>query len=104
MEYTTLPSEASETSSRVVPDEWPASGKIEFANVTMRYRPELPLVLKRVSFVVQPQEKVFSPLLFSLLSFAYWFILFFGIRKSAKTANLIRKLKTSKKQDKYVNS
>jgi len=58
MEYTSLPSEAPETSSRAVPPEWPAEGKIDFENVSMRYRPELPLVLKNVSFAVKPQEKI----------------------------------------------
>ena len=29
---------------------WPRSGRIEFVNVSMRYRPGLPLVLKGLSF------------------------------------------------------
>jgi ABC-type oligopeptide transport system ATPase subunit len=37
---------------------WPTEGAIEFENVQLRYRPELPLVLKGVSFKVRPGEKV----------------------------------------------
>ena len=36
------------------PAQWPAQGRIEFRNVTARYRPELPLVLDDVSVVVEP--------------------------------------------------
>jgi ATP-binding cassette subfamily C (CFTR/MRP) protein 1 len=40
------------------PDDWPTAGAIEFENVQLRYRPELPLVLKGISFKVRPGEKV----------------------------------------------
>ncbi|GMF44118.1 unnamed protein product [Phytophthora fragariaefolia] len=38
--------------------EWPKTGAIEFENVSMRYRDDLPLVLKGVSFSVNSGEKV----------------------------------------------
>ena len=41
-----------------VPKEWPAEGGIVIKDLSMRYRPSLPLVLKQVSFTVQPGEKV----------------------------------------------
>ncbi|KAF9353229.1 hypothetical protein BGX26_008995 [Mortierella sp. AD094] len=37
---------------------WPSEGKIDFKNVSMRYRPELPRVLRNISFEVQPGHKV----------------------------------------------
>lgn len=39
---------------------WPEAGTIEFDNVQLKYRPDLPLVLKGLSFKVQPGEKVQS--------------------------------------------
>ena len=38
--------------------EWPAKGAIEFKDVTMRYRPGLPLVLKSLSMQVKGGEKI----------------------------------------------
>ncbi|OBA26632.1 P-loop containing nucleoside triphosphate hydrolase protein [Hanseniaspora valbyensis NRRL Y-1626] len=37
---------------------WPSSGTIKYENVCMRYRPNLPLVLKNISFEVQNGEKI----------------------------------------------
>lgn len=37
---------------------WPSHGAVEFKNVSMRYRPELPLVLRDVSFTVQAGQKI----------------------------------------------
>lgn len=37
---------------------WPLSGKLEFDNVSMLYRPGLPPVLKNLSFKVQAAEKI----------------------------------------------
>ncbi|GJJ75899.1 hypothetical protein EMPS_08257 [Entomortierella parvispora] len=38
--------------------DWPSQGAIEFRDVTMRYRPELPPVLRGVSFNVQAGQKL----------------------------------------------
>lgn len=40
------------------PQEWPQQGSVNFKNVDLAYRPELPLVLKDVSFDVKPMEKI----------------------------------------------
>lgn len=40
------------------PEGFPRAGKIEFDDVQMRYRPGLPLVLKGLSFTVEPGMKV----------------------------------------------
>nr|XP_019009246.1 uncharacterized protein I206_05894 [Kwoniella pini CBS 10737]OCF48027.1 hypothetical protein I206_05894 [Kwoniella pini CBS 10737] len=39
-------------------DEWPNQGTIEFQQVSLRYRPELPLVLKDLTFSIQAGEKI----------------------------------------------
>jgi ABC-type multidrug transport system fused ATPase/permease subunit len=41
-----------------VKPNWPTAGAIHFRNVQMRYRPGLPLVLRGVTFDVNPGEKV----------------------------------------------
>lgn len=38
--------------------EWPSEGAIEFDNVSVRYRPTLPLVLEGVSFKVPACSRV----------------------------------------------
>lgn len=40
------------------PSDWPARGRIEFSNVSMRYRDDLPLVLKNLDFDVAPAQKI----------------------------------------------
>jgi ATP-binding cassette subfamily C (CFTR/MRP) protein 1 len=37
---------------------WPEKGKIEFINYSAKYRPDTEIVLKNISFVIKPQEKV----------------------------------------------
>ena len=39
-------------------NNWPSSGIIKYENVCMRYRPNLPLVLKNISFEIQNGEKI----------------------------------------------
>lgn len=41
-----------------MPAEWPEQGAISVAKLTMRYRPEMPLVLKGLSFEIKGGEKV----------------------------------------------
>ena len=56
-----IPQEASDESAPgACPADWPARGAVTFRNVEMRYRPELPLVLRNVSFDTAPGEKVRS--------------------------------------------
>lgn len=40
------------------PRSWPTEGGVKFENVTLRYRPELPLVLNGFSLEVRPREKL----------------------------------------------
>ncbi|EAS31211.3 ATP-dependent bile acid permease [Coccidioides immitis RS] len=40
------------------PRNWPSKGAVKFVEYSTRYRPDLDLVLKRVSFSVQPGERV----------------------------------------------
>ncbi|XP_061690972.1 ATP-binding cassette sub-family C member 5 isoform X1 [Syngnathoides biaculeatus] len=44
--------------SNAPPLSWPEQGEIRFHNVDMRYRDGLPLVLKGLSFSVQPEEAI----------------------------------------------
>ncbi|KAG2530824.1 hypothetical protein JM18_001572, partial [Phytophthora kernoviae] len=46
------------TSKHTLAPDWPRTGAVEFTNVAMRYRDDLPLVLKGVSFSVASGEKV----------------------------------------------
>jgi len=45
-----------------IPDQnlsdWPTRGRISFRDVTMRYRPSLPLALTNITFDISPQEKI----------------------------------------------
>ncbi|KAJ3483697.1 hypothetical protein NLI96_g6138 [Meripilus lineatus] len=47
-----------ERDSNKPPPEWPASGSIEFKDISMRYRPGLPLVIKELSFSIRGGEKI----------------------------------------------
>eukprot|EP00913_Durusdinium_trenchii_P002361 g2179.t1 len=40
------------------PNSWPTSGSIEFQNVFLRYRPELPTVLNGLSLEIRSREKI----------------------------------------------
>ncbi|KAF9369447.1 hypothetical protein CPC16_004500, partial [Podila verticillata] len=41
-----------------LPEKWPSEGRVEFRNYSTRYRQGLDLVIKSISFEVQPAEKV----------------------------------------------
>ncbi|MCO5564932.1 hypothetical protein L7F22_018602 [Adiantum nelumboides] len=57
--YIDIPPEAPLTvESNRAPPGWPATGHIEFKNVVMRYRDDLPPVLIGLSAKIQPNEKV----------------------------------------------
>lgn len=54
-----LPQEAAYTKTEFTPIvEWPPSGYISFDNVSLRYRPNLPLVLEDFNLHIYPGEKV----------------------------------------------
>ncbi|KAM6970369.1 ATP-binding cassette sub-family C member 5 [Aplochiton taeniatus] len=44
--------------NKAPPPDWPQQGEVMFDATEMRYRANLPLVLKKVSFTIQPKEKV----------------------------------------------
>ncbi|KAG0215333.1 hypothetical protein BGX28_000073 [Mortierella sp. GBA30] len=57
-EYTDKHPEAPEALDRTVPIHWPDQGQIVFKDFSARYREGLDLVIKHLSFEVQPGEKV----------------------------------------------
>jgi len=58
-EYATeLPAEAALITSRRPTSGWPTSGVLEVANLHLRYRPGLPLVLKGISFTTTAGERL----------------------------------------------
>ncbi|XP_040284416.1 multidrug resistance-associated protein 5 isoform X2 [Bufo bufo] len=44
--------------NKAPPADWPQEGEIIFETAGMRYRENLPLVLKKVSFTIKPKEKI----------------------------------------------
>jgi len=59
-QYYKIPSEAPRlyASDDSLPTDWPQSGKIEFFDVKLRYRPGLPLVLKGLELSIPARSKV----------------------------------------------
>lgn len=55
-----LPQEAAYTNEEDenVPENWPSEGRISFDDVCLRYRPELPHVLKNMSLDINAKEKI----------------------------------------------
>ncbi|KAF2200266.1 P-loop containing nucleoside triphosphate hydrolase protein [Delitschia confertaspora ATCC 74209] len=56
VEYTNLPTE--NQSGDPVPHDWPQAGALEVRNLSVRYAPDLPLVLSDLSFSIQPRQRV----------------------------------------------
>ncbi|EPS64314.1 hypothetical protein M569_10464 [Genlisea aurea] len=57
--YIELPSEGPEIiEGHRPPPGWPSAGSIEFKDVVLRYRPELPPVLHGISYAISPSDKV----------------------------------------------
>ncbi|CAI2361005.1 unnamed protein product [Moneuplotes crassus] len=52
-----IPQEAFNTHP-LPPSSWPTNGKIVFDNICLRYRPETELVLRNLSFEIEPGQKV----------------------------------------------
>ncbi|PPR03716.1 hypothetical protein CVT24_007391 [Panaeolus cyanescens] len=58
LHYSELPHEGDDKSPDTPAPSWPDKGQITFSDVELAYREGLPLVLKGVSFRVNPSEKV----------------------------------------------
>ncbi|KAI9304779.1 P-loop containing nucleoside triphosphate hydrolase protein [Cunninghamella echinulata] len=57
VEFTKIEQE-SNVVTKIAPSDWPSKGGIEFQNLHIKYAPDLDLVLKGISFKVNPGEKV----------------------------------------------
>ncbi|CAK4299268.1 unnamed protein product, partial [Aphanomyces euteiches] len=57
-EYTNVDQEPPHLISGAVAGTWPKDGSITFENVSFRYKPKDPLLLKDVNFHVQSGEKI----------------------------------------------
>ncbi|GJJ74847.1 ATP-binding cassette, subfamily C (CFTR/MRP), member 1 [Entomortierella parvispora] len=57
-EYANKNPEAPTETDAKLPENWPQEGRVEFRNYSTRYREGLDLVIKNISFEVQPAEKV----------------------------------------------
>ncbi|KAG4077286.1 hypothetical protein HA402_009915 [Bradysia odoriphaga] len=58
LEYRDLKPETTPEKPQTLASQWPESGKIEFRNVVYRYFQEAEPVLKGLTFVVNPKEKI----------------------------------------------
>lgn len=57
LQYSDIPPEKY-NGSDTAPQQWPTDGKVDFQQVSMRYRPDLPLVLKSLTVTVEPAHKI----------------------------------------------
>ncbi|OQS03967.1 ABC transporter-MRP [Thraustotheca clavata] len=57
-EYTNIEPEAPRVISGSVPAQWPTAGSLTFTNVSFRYKPNDPLVLKELNFHINAGEKI----------------------------------------------
>ena len=62
VQYLDLPLEKKHTTepdvAKGLPENWPAKGKLEIVDLSMKYRDNLPLVLSKISFTVLPGQKI----------------------------------------------
>ncbi|KAF9120412.1 Canalicular multispecific organic anion transporter 2 [Mortierella sp. 14UC] len=58
IEYSEKPTEAPTVTGVHLPEKWPQQGRVVFKNYSARYREGLDLVVKDISFSVEPAEKV----------------------------------------------
>lgn len=58
LEYRDLDKEKEPKTPSEVSVDWPEKGRIEFRNVVYRYFGEADAVLKNLSFVIEPMEKI----------------------------------------------
>ena len=53
-----IPQEFNDSTIKVDQNNWPLSGKVEFIDASLRYRPNTEIVLKHLNFSVPPGSKV----------------------------------------------
>lgn len=59
LEYSKVETEpVREATTETLPKNWPEHGKLEFRNVSLRYNPSDPYVLKNLNFIIFPREKI----------------------------------------------
>lgn len=58
LEYRDLEPEPQSDKPRATHKDWPANGSIQFTNVTYRYYADAEPVLRSLSFVIRPKEKI----------------------------------------------
>lgn len=58
LEYCHLESEKQPEKPQEIPKSWPAHGKLEFHYVCYRYFEDADPVLRDLSFVIKPKEKI----------------------------------------------
>eukprot|EP00455_Lapot_gusevi_P039155 TRINITY_DN4387_c0_g1_i1.p1 TRINITY_DN4387_c0_g1~~TRINITY_DN4387_c0_g1_i1.p1 ORF type:complete len:383 (+),score=53.14 TRINITY_DN4387_c0_g1_i1:26-1150(+) len=56
--YSDIAQEAAYSIPETLPQGWPSQGAVTFENICLKYRPELPAVLKGVSCSIRPGEKI----------------------------------------------
>ena len=57
-EYMHLPTETEHDSGETAPMGWPSQGDLEFADVSARFAPDLPFVLKGITFTARRGERI----------------------------------------------
>ncbi|KAL3283206.1 hypothetical protein HHI36_006355 [Cryptolaemus montrouzieri] len=58
LEYTRLETEPQRSQKYDLPENWPNKGKVEFRDLSLRYDPNGDAVLRNISFMVEPGEKI----------------------------------------------
>ncbi|KAI8390314.1 P-loop containing nucleoside triphosphate hydrolase protein [Blakeslea trispora] len=58
VEYTQIEQEAPKITETRPPSNWPAEGAVEVKQLQVRYASDLPMILKNISFCIQPREKI----------------------------------------------
>ncbi|XP_063908439.1 probable multidrug resistance-associated protein lethal(2)03659 isoform X2 [Zophobas morio] len=58
LEYSKVDTDPERPDPAAVPKLWPEDGHIEFRNVSLKYNPHDPPVLKNLNFTIQPREKI----------------------------------------------
>lgn len=58
LEYCHLEPEKQPAKPKGIPESWPAYGRIEFQHIFYRYFKDADAVLRDLSFVIKPKEKI----------------------------------------------